>query len=72
MLELFDVVSINHDDDRIGLRKGQRGTIVDVLAGGSAFIVEFFNDAGEIIEDSLFADFRPDELDLVEAFKIMG
>ena len=69
MLELYDVVSINHDDEEYNLRKGQQGTIVDVLAGGSAYVVEFYDDAGETNEDALFADFRPDELSLIKSFK---
>ena len=69
MLGLYDVVSINHDMEEIGLKKGQQGTIVDVLGGGSAYVVEFYGDGGETIEDSLFSDFRPDELSLIESFE---
>lgn len=71
MLELYDIVSINHDNKDLGLKKGQEGTIVDVLAEGSAFIVEFYDENGETVEDALFADFRPDELVLVKSFKLM-
>ena len=69
MLELYDVVYINHDDEIHGLKKGQHGTIVDILAGGSAYVVEFYDKDGETIEDALFVDFRSDELSLVKSIK---
>jgi hypothetical protein len=71
MLELYDVVAINHDDKNLGLKKGQEGTIVDVLAEGSSLVVEFYDENGDTVEDALFANFKPEELFLVKSFKLM-
>lgn len=68
MLGLHDIVEINHDDKEHGLRKGQQGTIIDVLASGDAFVVEFYDDNGDTIEDALFADYKSDELTLLTSF----
>lgn len=68
MLKLYDIVSINRDDNQHGLVKGQQGTVVDVLSDGEAFIVEFFDEDGNTIEDALFANYKPADLILVTEF----
>lgn len=68
MLNIYDIVSINRDDEAHGLVKGQQGTIVDVLLNGEAFVVEFFDKEGNTIEDALFADYKLADLLLIKAF----
>lgn len=68
MLGLHDIVKINHDDKVHGVEKGQQGTIIDILADGDAFVVEFYDNDGNTIEDALFVDYASDELILVTSF----
>ena len=57
MIEEFDVVALTRDIKGTYLKKGDMGTIVDILAGGKAYIVEFilqtgFTAALEVIDAS--------------------
>lgn len=45
-VQLLDVVALTEDVPTRGLRRGQVGTVVEVL-GDDAFEVEFSDDAGE-------------------------
>ncbi len=40
-IELFDVVALTHDLPEHNLWRGQVGTVVEILANGDAFEVEF-------------------------------
>ncbi|MFY9826521.1 MAG: DUF4926 domain-containing protein [Thermoanaerobaculia bacterium] len=40
-LQLLEVVALTVDLPEVNLRRGQVGTVVDVLSGGRAFEVEF-------------------------------
>jgi hypothetical protein len=40
-IQLFDVVALTEDLPENNLWRGQVGTVVDILAGGAAFEVEF-------------------------------
>lgn len=48
--KLFDVVALTEDLPEHKLPRGQVGTIVDVLAGGKAFEVEFSDREGRTVE----------------------
>jgi hypothetical protein len=69
MLELYDVVAINRNDEQRGLKKDQQGTIIDILANGEAYVVEFYDEDGNTVEDALFANYKPSDLYLVTSFK---
>ena len=45
-INLLDVVALTVDLPEVNLRRGQVGTIVDILAGGAAFEVEFSDRQG--------------------------
>jgi hypothetical protein len=45
-INLLDVAALIVDLPEVNLRRGQVGTIVDVLAGGAAFEVEFSDRQG--------------------------
>ena len=48
--KLFDVVALTIDLSEHNLRRGQVGTIVETLAGGNAFEVEFSDRNGRTFE----------------------
>lgn len=47
---LLDVVALTVDLPEYHLRRGQVGTVVEVLAGGKAFEVEFSDHSGRTFE----------------------
>lgn len=44
----IDVVALTQDLPELGLKKGETGTVVDILESG-VFLVEFSNENGEMI-----------------------
>jgi len=44
----IDIVSLTEDLPKLGLNKGQTGTVVDISESG-VFLVEFSNENGEMI-----------------------
>ena len=66
MLKLHDVVKLKKDREDLGISSSDLGSVVDILQGGEAYIVEFIDDEGETIEDSLFTEFTESELVLEE------
>lgn len=48
--KLFDVVALTMDLPEHNLRRGQVGTIVEILSGGKAFEVEFSDRDGRTFE----------------------
>ncbi len=58
-IELLDIVALTVDLPEYNLWRGQVGTIVDILAGGSAFEVEFSDRQGRTFES---LGLRPDQL----------
>lgn len=61
MIKEFDVVVLTRDIDGTHLKRGDLGTIVDVLADGKAYIVEFLLEGGftAALEDIEATDVRP-------------
>ena len=49
-IELFDVVALTHDIPEQNLRRGEVGTVVEILANGDAFEVEFSDQNGQVYE----------------------
>lgn len=58
-IQLLDVVALTADMPDYGLHRGQVGTVVDVLADGQAFEVEFSDRQGRTYES---IGVRPDQL----------
>lgn len=59
-MRLFDVVILKEDLTDYGIKTGAIGTIVEVLANGTAFLVEFM-DGGKTLD---VADVRADQIRL--------
>ncbi len=58
-MKLLDVVALNVDLPEYNLRRGQVGTIVELLANGNAYEVEFSDRDGRTYES---IGLRPDQL----------
>ena len=58
-IKLLDVVALTIDLPEYNLWRGQVGTVVEVLAGGSAFEVEFSDREGRTYES---VGLRPDQI----------
>ncbi len=58
-ITLFDVVALTKDLPEHNLWRGQVGTVVEILAGGKAFEVEFSDREGRTYES---LGLRPDQL----------
>jgi len=67
MPKLYDTVRLKKDNEELGVKASYLGTIVDVLNGGEAYTIEFVDENGDSIEAALFAEFKPDEFDVVES-----
>ncbi len=61
MIRDFDVVALTRDIEGTHLKRGDLGTIVDVLADGKAYIIEFLLEGGftAALEDIEASDVRP-------------
>ncbi len=62
-IKLLDVVALTSDLPELGLRRGQVGTVVEILAGGAAFEVEFSDRDGRTYES---VGLRPDQFMLLD------
>ena len=58
-IKLLDVVALIHDIPERNLRRGEVGTVVEILANGDAFEVEFSDRDGQTYES---LSFRASEL----------
>jgi hypothetical protein len=58
-IKLLDVVALIVDLPEYNLRRGQVGTVVDILAGGTAFEVEFSDRNGRTYES---VGLRPEQI----------
>jgi Domain of unknown function (DUF4926) len=58
-IKLLDVVALTVDLPEVNLCRGHVGTIVDILAGGAAFEVEFSDRQGRIYAS---LGLRPDQM----------
>jgi len=54
-IKLLDVVALTVDLPEYSLWRGQVGTVVDILAGGAAFEVEFSDREGRTLRIAWFA-----------------
>jgi uncharacterized protein DUF4926 len=62
ILQLLEVVALTGDLPGVNLRRGQVGTVVEVLNGGSAFEVEFCDREGRTYAS---LGLRPDQVMLL-------
>ena len=62
-IKLLDIVALIVDLPEHNLRRGESGTVVELLAGGTAFEVEFSDDNGQTYES---IGLRPDQLIVVK------
>ena len=58
-IKLLDVVALTGDLPEYNLRRGQVGTVVEILAGGTVFEVEFSGRDGRMYES---VGLRPDQI----------
>ncbi len=58
-IKLLDVVALTEDLPAANLRRGQVGTVVEILAGGAAFEVEFSDRKGRTYAS---LGLRPDQI----------
>lgn len=49
MFEELDIVTLNHDIKKFGLKRGVSGTVVYVYKGGKVYEVEFMTEKGKTI-----------------------
>ena len=61
-IKLFDSVALTDDLPEYNLRRGQVGTVVEILADGKAFEVEFSDRDGRTYES---VGLRPDQIMLL-------
>ena len=61
-IKLLDVVALTVDLPKLNLWQGQVGTVVEILAGGSAYEVEFCDRDGRTYES---VGLRPDQIMLL-------
>lgn len=59
MIKLLDVVALTADLPQHNLSRGQVGTVVEILANGAAFEVEFSDREGRTYES---IGLRPDQI----------
>lgn len=62
MIQLLDVVALTVDLPDYGLQRGQVGTVVEILANGKAFEVEFSHRDGRTYES---VGLSPDQIMLL-------
>lgn len=62
MLKLYETVGVKKDYPELGITTKNEGCVIDILANGKAYVVEFFDEDGETIEKSLLKDFLEEEL----------
>jgi hypothetical protein len=67
-IKLLDVVALTVDLPEYNLWRGQVGTVVEILAGGKAFEVEFSDRDGRTFES---LGLRPDQI-MVLHFELMS
>ena len=53
-IEMLDVVALTHDIPEYNLRRGEVGTVVEILANGDAYEVEFSGSDGQTYESLSF------------------
>lgn len=58
-LKLLDVIALTVDLPEYNLRRGQVGTVVEILADGTAFEVEFSDRSGRTYES---VGLRPEQI----------
>ncbi len=65
MFNLFDVVRLKKPLKKYGLTVENIGTIVDIQGDGNTLVVEFIDKNGNSIDEALFENFKPEDLELI-------
>jgi hypothetical protein len=65
-IKLLDIVAVTVDLPEHNLRRGEIGTVVELLADGTAFEVEFSDDNGQTYES---IGLRPEQLIVLKRFE---
>ncbi len=60
-----DVVRLKELDPQLGVTPKNIGSVVDIIDEGKAYIVEFIDDNGETIGESLFQTYTEDQLSVI-------
>jgi hypothetical protein len=68
-IKLLDVVALMVDLPELNLSRGQVGTVVDILAGGAAFEVEFSDRSGRAYAS---LGLRPDQIMVLRYEPVMA
>lgn len=55
-LNLLDIVALTEDVPEHNLKRGEVGTVVEILADGDAFEVEFSDDNGQMYKSLSFTE----------------
>lgn len=63
MLKLYDIVKLKNERPDLKIKTNNIGVVVDVLKDGEAYTVEFTDENGVTIENSLFVEFKENELE---------
>jgi len=68
-IKLLDVVALTVDLPKYNLWRGQVGTVVEILAGGNAYEVEFCDREGRTYES---VGLRPDQIMVLHYEPVSG
>lgn len=69
MIKLLDVVALTTDLPEFNLWRGQVGTVVEILANGAAYEVEFSDREGRTYES---VGLRPDQIMMLHFTPVNG
>ena len=64
-IKLLDVVALTQDVPDHNLKRGEVGTVVEILSNGKAFEVEFSDDDGQMYKCLTFSSSQPHRMSLI-------
>jgi len=65
VFNLYDVVKLKSNRPDVNVTTDNIGTIIDYVADENVYSVEFVDEKGDTIEESVLTYFKPDELELI-------
>ena len=66
MIPMLAIVRRKEPDKEHNVSTSDEGTIVDILANGEAYVVEFFDQDGNTNMEALFTEYREDQLEIIK------
>ena len=66
MIPLLATVRLKEPDNKHNVSALDRGVIVDILANGEAYTVEFFDREGESNLEALLTEYREEQLEIID------